>query len=203
MKDYLIYKNKYFKNFANVLFKKMMEVRYGIKSNISGFDFTDDDVDWMRFQLVKYQENEDNEALTTTAIRYRSWLAVDYNHLTPHHSQSAGSRYSRCANNISNIGMSYNYGPGESQNLIEINAGGCLTRINLNPAITINNSAKYEHTQSIAASTWIITHNLGFTPNVFSIDLLGQEIEGVVDPIDNNSLQIIFSEPVAGIAYLS
>lgn len=181
-----------------------MALRYGIESNVEGYDYTHDELDWMRFQIIGWQENEDNDALTESAIRYRSWLAIDYNHLTPGRTHHTGSRFSRTSNAPQGLGLSYNFGPdGQSQNIIEVNAGGCLTRINLNPAITINNSTQYQHTQTIAASTWIINHNLGFVPNVFTIDVNGIEIEGVVETQGLNIIHIIFSEPVAGYAYLS
>lgn len=204
MKDYLVHKIKYYKNFADAVYKDMMQLRYGIYSNVAGIDVTKNYIDWMRFQLIGYQEHEDNDALTSTAMRFRTWLAVDYSHLSPsgrHH--LGGSCYSRNQHGPQNLGLNYNYGPGESQNIIEINAGGCITRINLNPAISINNGSKYQHHQSEPLDVWVIQHNLGFIPNVFTTDSGGVEIEGVVEPIDDNSLQIIFSEPVAGYAYLS
>lgn len=52
-------------------------------------------------------------------------------------------------------------------------------------------------------AVWTIIHNLGFVPNVFIEDCTGCDIEGVVTVIDNNSLVITFTQPVAGKAYLS
>lgn len=195
MKILLPQKIKYFTNFADYCFKKVMGLKYGIQSKY--YDFTDNDVDWMRFQILKYQENLDNDALTDVAIRYRTWLAVNNDAITAKYSRPTGRGTS------ANLNVGYPHGYNSQQNIIEINAGGCLTRINLNPSIVINNSTKYEHFQSTPAFTWVIQHNLGFTPNVFTTDDTGVEIEGVVDPIDDNSLQIIFSQPVAGYAYLS
>jgi hypothetical protein len=48
-----------------------------------------------------------------------------------------------------------------------------------------------------------ISHNLGFVPNVLTTDLSGNEISGVVTDATISILQITFSEPVSGYAYLS
>lgn len=82
-----------------------------------------------------------------------------------------------------------------------IDSDGCKTDVTIIPG-----SDMYTFTQSIAASVWIITHNLGFHPNVRTEDLAGVNIHGtIVDDPGNpgNRLTITFSIPVAGKAYLS
>lgn len=54
-----------------------------------------------------------------------------------------------------------------------------------------------------AVATWVINHNLLFTPNVTTTDLLGQEIQGTVQYINSSTINVVFSTPVSGWAYLS
>lgn len=61
----------------------------------------------------------------------------------------------------------------------------------------------YTHVQNLVSSTWSITHNLGFRPNVTTIDSANMNIEGTVQHTDNNSLTITFSIATTGFAYLS
>lgn len=209
MKNYIPQKVKYFNNYANANFKRLMQLRYGINSKVNGFDYTDDDVDWMRFELINWQENEDHDALTRSAINYTTWLGIDYDNdeaaLNPGLGNVCYSGHIQNSNiySPSNLSLSYNHGHGQSQNIIEVNAGGCITRINLNPAITINHNSEYVHTQSVPSATWVIAHNMSMIPNVFIQNTDGIDIEGVVEPTSNNIITIHFNEPVAGTAYLS
>lgn len=52
-------------------------------------------------------------------------------------------------------------------------------------------------------TVWVITHNLGYVPNVFIEDCTGCDIEGVITVLNNSTITISFSQPVAGKAYLS
>ena len=67
------------------------------------------------------------------------------------------------------------------------------------PAPTI----AYAHTQNTVSSTWSITHNLGFRPNVTTINSAGTNIEGIVEHTNENFLTITFSIAGTGTAYLS
>ena len=52
-------------------------------------------------------------------------------------------------------------------------------------------------------ATWNINHNLNkFYPSVWVEDEFGETIIGNVKPIDKNNLQIIFTIPSKGTAYL-
>ena len=89
---------------------------------------------------------------------------------------------------------------------MEINAGGAVTRINLNPIINIDNTNvdKFVFKQEEASAVWLVEHNLEFVPgNELITDLEGNEIDGVTRVVDINTIEIEFSEPVAGYAYLS
>lgn len=61
----------------------------------------------------------------------------------------------------------------------------------------------YVHTQSSSASTWNINHNLGYYPNVTIIDSSGRVVEGEIDYVDVNNIQLLFSAAFTGTAYLS
>jgi hypothetical protein len=190
--------NKVFADAMEQLFKSM---RYGLATCKRK---TSLDQAVMRKHIVDWQLNEDDDALTTASIQYTTWLPVLYEVNT---SGSIGSNMSTTAVAPAGISLGYNY-PGGTQNIIDVNTGGCLTRINLNPTITIDNStsgggANYTHVQSVAAVTWTINHGLGFIPNVFVLDGNGVELIGTVDSATATTLVISFSQAVSGTAYLT
>lgn len=59
------------------------------------------------------------------------------------------------------------------------------------------------HTQTSASSTWAITHNLNFYPNVTVFDSAGTMVEGTITHTDETALTITFSASISGKAYLS
>lgn len=61
----------------------------------------------------------------------------------------------------------------------------------------------FQHTQSAAATTWTIAHNLNFFPNVTVIDSGGNMVEANVTYTNNANLTITFSSAISGVAYLS
>ena len=61
----------------------------------------------------------------------------------------------------------------------------------------------YTHVQNSVSSTWSITHNLGFYPNVTSVDSAGTSIEGTVTYTSATTLDLVFSVATSGKAYLS
>jgi len=61
----------------------------------------------------------------------------------------------------------------------------------------------YTHTQNAVSYTWSISHNLGFRPNITTTDASGFPIEGSVQYIDANTINVIFSFQTTGFAYLS
>jgi hypothetical protein len=61
----------------------------------------------------------------------------------------------------------------------------------------------YSHNQSATSTTWEITHNLGYNPNVVVKDSAGNIIEGDISYNDTSSLTITFSVGTSGYAYLS
>ncbi len=63
--------------------------------------------------------------------------------------------------------------------------------------------SKYVHTQSSANILWDITHNLRFYPNVTVVDSGDNFVVGDVQYISTNRLQVTFTHPFAGKAYIS
>lgn len=61
----------------------------------------------------------------------------------------------------------------------------------------------FTYTQNTVSSTWNITHNLGFRPNVATVDSAGTNIEGSISYTSANALVISFSIATSGTAYLS
>lgn len=63
--------------------------------------------------------------------------------------------------------------------------------------------SRYVHNQPTAASTWNITHNMKFYPNVSIVDTAESKVIGEVTYLTENSLTVTFSHSFAGKAYLS
>ena len=61
----------------------------------------------------------------------------------------------------------------------------------------------YQFVQGPASVDWLITHNLGKFPSVTVVDSSGEEVEGEVKYLNNNSLRVIFSAAFTGNAYLN
>lgn len=61
----------------------------------------------------------------------------------------------------------------------------------------------YVFTQSVAASTWTINHNLGFVPSVEVFDSGSQEVDADVTHPTVNQTVILFSVPLSGFARLT
>ena len=205
MRTLLPKKEKYLKEFAESYNKIYRQMRYGIAGCKPGID---EDLAWIRKQIIDWQSSADEDALCQANVNYTTWMPVTYrNDTSVQYDQSVdlwGAGYLRgnVPNSPEQIGVGFAYG-ANNQNIIEVNTGGCVTRINLNPAITFNNNSSFEFTQQTAATVWNISHNMGLKPNVKIEDLQGNDIVGVVDYIDNNTVRITFNQAVAGKAYLS
>ena len=61
----------------------------------------------------------------------------------------------------------------------------------------------YPHIQGVAASTWVVNHNLGFYPNVTVQDSSGTIYEGEISYTTLDSLTLTFSDSFSGQAFLS
>lgn len=61
----------------------------------------------------------------------------------------------------------------------------------------------YIHEQSVAASTWTITHNLGKYPAVTITTSAGDEVFGLVHHISVNTTELLFSSAFSGKAFFN
>ena len=201
MKDYLGNKTKHLSKFADAIMGKYRSLKYGINGCCHGKDL---DLLTMRYELTEWQSALDYGALSERVrINYRSWLPVrvDFEEMHEHHHHHDSCYREQLAPNSAT--MAYTYG-GTHQNVIEVNAGGCITTINVNPEININeNTGAVSYHITPAQATWTFVHGLGFNPNITTTDENGQQIFGTVTYLNNTTVQITFSQPVAGWAYLS
>lgn len=58
----------------------------------------------------------------------------------------------------------------------------------------------YNHIQGVAETTWNVEHNLNKYPSVSVMDTGGNVVEGEIDYIDLNNIQLLFSAPFTGTA---
>ena len=61
----------------------------------------------------------------------------------------------------------------------------------------------YHHTQSLSSDTWEVEHNLGFYPNITTMDSAGTLVEGELQHLSKYRLRVTFSAPISGQAFLS
>jgi Repeat of unknown function (DUF5907) len=101
---------------------------------------------------------------------------------------------------------------GTFTDLLQVQATGQV-RVTADPIAALDLTTKqyvdgkmiaYRHVQATAATTWSITHNLSFRPNVAAVDSTGREIvPGAVDYPSAAAVTLTFSAAVGGEAYLS
>jgi len=61
----------------------------------------------------------------------------------------------------------------------------------------------YVHDQQAASAKWVIRHELNMHPSVTIVDSAGSYVIGDVRYLDANTLEVTFSAPFAGKAYLN
>jgi len=69
--------------------------------------------------------------------------------------------------------------------------------------IDSNTDKTFTFTQSVASSTWSVTHNLDKFPSVSVVDSGKTAVVGSVEYINENELTITFSAPFSGYAYMN
>lgn len=60
----------------------------------------------------------------------------------------------------------------------------------------------YVHSQDSASDTWTIEHGLGRWPSVHVVDSAGTEVQGGVQFINENQVELTFSAPFSGRAFI-
>jgi hypothetical protein len=198
MRTYLPNRVKYNKQFADAMHRLYKQMRYGIGSCKPDYN---NQLVSMRKELVEWEANEDDGALSETKIQFKTWLGVKYDDVL--YSKGGTGFIISDDGKAPSMGLNYMGQQQSGQNVIEINSGGCITRINLNPAITINQNSSFVYTQQTPATMWDITHGMNMIPNVTTEDAQGNDIVGILDIVDNNRIKIYFNTPIAGKAYLS
>lgn len=63
--------------------------------------------------------------------------------------------------------------------------------------------SNYIHNQGAPSAIWTIIHNLGKFPSVTTVDSGGTKVWGNVAYIDQNTVEVQFSVPFGGKAYLN
>lgn len=64
-------------------------------------------------------------------------------------------------------------------------------------------SDRFEHDQMVASDTWVVTHGLGVYPSsVAVVDTANTLVHGGVRHIDVNTVELSFSAPFSGKAYI-
>lgn len=83
---------------------------------------------------------------------------------------------------------------------IDVDDGGDTITINGPGAAAFS----YVHDQASALATWTINHGLGYVPGgVMVVDSAGSAVEGAVNVIDDDTIEIEFNAAFTGKAYLS
>jgi hypothetical protein len=176
---------KHYTKFANSYYDKFREIRFGIKSCAR---LRKDWLDDLRHEIAQYRKNDDADALSTITVNAKlvPSLSILPNPMKP------------CS-----VIVKYTNG-SLSENIIEINSGGCVTNVNVEPVISVTGiSYKYLQDCASPSNEWIINHNMNLVPNVWVEDCNGVDLVPVVEVINNNSVKLKFSQPVSGEAFLS
>jgi hypothetical protein len=139
MKSYLNHKDKYFKDFANLMVKKYKQLKFGIESSkgLSEPYLID-----MRYELADWQSSEDFSTISQLKISYKDWMPVNI--------ESCDDLCFININNITNIGTAKQY------NITTATAVWTFTHnLGYNPNITTTN----DYGQEILGSVTYINQN--------------------------------------------
>lgn len=193
---------KLYSKYSDSIYNIFLEERYGIAPCC---ETKPAEILEAELMLCEWKQTKGSDELSDAQIRYFANLPVYVDGQTKTSSNNSHYRYA-ASSSSKTARVVYNTGVDGNDNIVEINAGGAVTRINLNPIINIDNTNvdKFVFKQETASAVWLVEHNLEFVPgNELITDLEGNEIDGVTRVVDINTIQIEFSEPVAGYAYLS
>ena len=197
---------KIYKQFGDAIYSDYISKRYGLKTCSKTKDLT---LITLREEILSYQLNSDEDVLSFVSHNFSLKDPIYYQEpptskRTYNHVSTPVCYVDRpnCAtNSCLNSYLNVDQGNGNS-NVVEINSGGCITRINLNNTVNVR-STNYTWIQETPSADWDIQHMMGFNPNVRVEDTNGVDIEGVIEYLTVDRLKIHFSNPIAGKAYLS
>jgi hypothetical protein len=184
------------KRFGDAAFSEMRSERYGITQCCGNGDMY---ALARKKYICDWEDIKDQNAVDKVVVQ-TTWDPIFY---TPYEERRKRNLPADTTVSPYNANVTYNYGVDGTENIIQINVGGAVTRINVNPLINISRNNEYTHEQLTPAYEWIVVHNFGFIPNVYTTDLNGNEFEGVVVPVDASTIKIVFTDAVTGYAYLS
>ncbi len=71
------------------------------------------------------------------------------------------------------------------------------------PFFTFGAAARHVHTQASPSDTWLITHALGGRPSVTVVDSASTTVIGEVSYLSDTQVQVSFTSPFSGYAYLT
>jgi hypothetical protein len=74
---------------------------------------------------------------------------------------------------------------------------------NIGPIGATAQQSTYVHTQGTPSSVWRITHNLDRYPSIVVVDEYKDVVSALQKYVDKNIVEITFSEPIIGAAYLN
>jgi len=77
------------------------------------------------------------------------------------------------------------------------------TRIVVNTAFSGSNTRRHVHNQGTASDTWVINHTLGGYPSVTVVDTASTVVIGEVSYVSTSQVQVVFTAPFSGYAYLT
>lgn len=71
------------------------------------------------------------------------------------------------------------------------------------PFFAPGSTLRYVHTQNTASSNWVINHSLGGYPSVTVVDSASTTVIGEVSYVSTSQVQVTFTSPFSGYAYLT
>lgn len=176
--------SKHFIKFANSYYDEFRRMRFGVKSCKKPSEVW---LDELRHEILQYQKVDDTDALCQvniigTLIPSLSLIFDPMNKCNVHVKFTNGS---------------------QSESIVQINTGGCITYLNIDPIVNVGTSFEYTQDCATPSDEWFITHNLDLVPNVWVEDCSGNDIIPTIEVVDNNTIKLKFSQPVSGKAFLS
>lgn len=187
MNNIIADKDSILEKFADTVYNRFKQIRYGISCGpMSDFNRLRD----MK-TLVCWQSKLESNIVNETDITLISDLPA-FKNSVPFIIGGLSQR------NQNTIRLQYDV----DQSGITVDSDGCKTEIIINPGVCEGRQG-FEFQIDTPNTVWHIVHNLGYVPNVRTENLAGNDIDGIVNPIDINTIEITFSTAVAGKAYLS